>query len=317
MTILANDGMSNEGINLLERSGHVVITTKVAQDQLATYINENNVEALIVRSATTARKDLIDACPNLKVIGRGGVGMDNIDVKYANSKGIHVFNTPASSSDSVAELVFAHISGMLRFLHDSNGRLTDENFNDLKKAYSKGSEMRGKNIGIIGFGRIGKAVAKVAYGVGMNVIAHDPWADNGVFEVTFADGQSIKTTAQMVSLEELLQFSDIVTIHIAGRDEIIGTEEIATMPKGSYIVNAARGGVVNESALLEAVENGHLAGAALDVFVNEPNPNPELLFNLKFSVTPHIGAATVEAQDRIGVELANGINDFLKKEILV
>src|SRR5210317_754751 len=173
MKILTNDGISQSGIDALTQNGFEVVTVNVAQEQLIEYINQNDIIALLVRSATTARKELIDACPGLRMIGRGGVGMDNIDVDYARAQGRFVFNTPAASSESVAELVFAHLGGMLRFLPDANRMMPLEGetrFNDLKKAYAKGQELRGKTIGILGFGRIGRAVARMAYGLGMKVI---------------------------------------------------------------------------------------------------------------------------------------------------
>jgi D-3-phosphoglycerate dehydrogenase len=310
MKILANDGMAQAGIDVLERAGHTVLTTKVAQEHLANYIQEQGIEVLLVRSATTARQELIDACPGLRMIGRGGVGMDNIDVDYARAQGRFVFNTPAASSESVAELVFAHLGGMLRFLPDANRMMPLEGetrFNDLKKAYAKGQELRGKTIGILGFGRIGRAVARMAYGLGMKVIAHDPHVTDSSFDVVFADGQKLTTRASMHPLNEMLSQSDIVTVHIGGKAEVLGAAELASMKPGAFLVNAARGGVVNEVALLDALNDGHLAGAALDVFVNEPTPAMQVLMHEKLSLSPHIGAATEEAQDRIGVELAEQI----------
>ncbi|MDA0363499.1 MAG: D-2-hydroxyacid dehydrogenase [Bacteroidetes bacterium] len=310
MKILANDGMAQAGIDVLERAGHTVLTTKVAQEQLAHFIQEQGIEVLLVRSATTARQELIDACPGLRMIGRGGVGMDNIDVDYARAQGRFVFNTPAASSESVAELVFAHLGGMLRFLPDANRMMPLEGetrFNDLKKAYAKGQELRGKTIGILGFGRIGRAVARMAYGLGMKVIAHDPHVTDSSFDVVFADGQKLTTRASMHPLNEMLALSDIVTVHIGGKAEVLGATELASMKPGAFLVNAARGGVVNEVALLDALNDGHLAGAALDVFVNEPTPAMQVLMHEKLSLSPHIGAATEEAQDRIGVELAEQI----------
>ena len=310
MKILANDGMAQAGIDVLERAGHTVLTTKVAQEHLANYIQEQGIEVLLVRSATTARQELIDACPGLRMIGRGGVGMGNIDVDYARAQGRFVFNTPAASSESVAELVFAHLGGMLRFLPDANRMMPLEGetrFNDLKKAYAKGQELRGKTIGILGFGRIGRAVARMAYGLGMKVIAHDPHVTDSSFDVVFADGQKLTTRASMHPLNEMLSQSDIVTVHIGGKAEVLGAAELASMKPGAFLVNAARGGVVNEVALLDALNDGHLAGAALDVFVNEPTPAMQVLMHEKLSLSPHIGAATEEAQDRIGVELAEQI----------
>tara|TARA_B100000900_G_scaffold97306_1_gene80346 strand:- start:2724 stop:3674 length:951 start_codon:yes stop_codon:yes gene_type:complete len=316
MKILANDGIADSATKILEQNGHDLIKTNVAQDHLAKYINDKNIDVLLVRSATKAKKDLIDACPNLKIIGRGGVGMDNIDVEYARSKSIEVFNTPGASSNSVAELVFAHLGGLLRFLHESNRQMPlegDSRFKDLKKSYAKGMELRGKKIGIIGFGRIGKAVARIAYSLGMKVQVHDPFMKNPDFSIEFSDGQKINTTAKSLKLNEILKTSDIITLHIGGTKEIIGEKDIALMKPGSFLVNTSRGGVINEEALDLALENKHLAGAALDVFNNEPQPAIKLLMNPNLSMTPHIGAATIEAQERIGLELANHIITLSKQ----
>jgi D-3-phosphoglycerate dehydrogenase len=215
MKILANDGISKSGITTLEKAGFEVITTKVAQEQVAQYINTNDVQVILVRSATKVKQDIIDACPGLKIIGRGGVGMDNIDVEYARSKGIHVINTPASSSESVAELVFAHLFSGVRFLHDANRNMPlegDTNFYGLKKAYADGLELRGKTIGIIGFGRIGQAVAKLALGIGMKVIAADSFIPKVDVTVSFFDGQSITTTIVTQSLESVFQEADFITL---------------------------------------------------------------------------------------------------------
>ena len=316
MKILANDGIADSATKILEQNGHDLIKTNVAQDHLAKYINDKNIDVLLVRSATKAKKDLIDACPNLKIIGRGGVGMDNIDVEYARSKSIEVFNTPGASSNSVAELVFAHLGGLLRFLHESNRQMPlegESRFKDLKKSYAKGMELRGKKIGIIGFGRIGKAVARIAYSLGMKVQVHDPFMKNPDFSIEFSDGQKINTTVKSLKLNEILKTSDIITLHIGGTKEIIGEKDIALMKPGSFLVNTSRGGVINEEALDLALENKHLAGAALDVFNNEPQPAIKLLMNPNLSMTPHIGAATIEAQERIGLELANHIITLSKQ----
>lgn len=316
MKILANDGIADSATKILEKNGHDLIKTNVAQDHLAKYINDKNIDVLLVRSATKAKKDLIDACPNLKMIGRGGVGMDNIDVEYARSKSIEVFNTPGASSNSVAELVFAHLGGLLRFLHESNRQMPlegESRFKDLKKSYAKGMELRGKKIGIIGFGRIGKAVARIAYSLGMKVQVHDPFMKNPDFSIEFSDGQKINTAAKSLKLNEILKTSDIITLHIGGTKEIIGEKDIALMKSGSFLVNTSRGGVINEEALDLALENKHLAGAALDVFNNEPQPAIKLLMNPNLSMTPHIGAATIEAQERIGLELANHIISLSKQ----
>jgi D-3-phosphoglycerate dehydrogenase len=315
MKVLANDGISESGILALEKGGFEVITTKVAQEQVANFVNENNVSVVLVRSATKVRKDIIDACPGLKIIGRGGVGMDNIDVDYAKSKGIHVINTPASSSESVAELVFAHLLSGVRFLHDSNRNMPlegDSNFNGLKKAYADGIELRGKTLGIVGIGRIGQATAKMALGLGMKVIAADSFIPQVDVKVVFFDGQSITTTIVSQSLESLLKESDFITLHVPAQDGyIIDEAALSIMKDGVGIVNCARGGVIDEIALIKALDSGKVSFAGLDVFESEPKPEMTILMHPKISLTPHIGAATGEAQDRIGSELASQIISLL------
>ncbi|MBT8185893.1 MAG: D-2-hydroxyacid dehydrogenase [Eudoraea sp.] len=316
MRILANDGISQSGINALEKEGFEVITTTVAQEQLPAYINDNAIIAILVRSATQVRKDLIDACPTLKLIGRGGVGMDNIDVEYARHKGLHVINTPAASSSSVAELVFGHLFGGVRFLHDANRNMPlegDSNFKKLKKAYAKGIELRGKTLGVIGFGRIGQATAKIALGVGMKVIYSDPFIEKANIEVPFYDGQNVSFELQSITKNDLLTQADFITLHVPAQKEyIIGEQEFGQMKKGVGIVNAARGGVIDEVALINAIESGKVAFAGLDVFESEPKPEIKILMHPNISLSPHIGAATGEAQDRIGEELASQIAALLK-----
>jgi D-3-phosphoglycerate dehydrogenase len=318
MKVLANDGISKSGIIALEKGGFEVITTKVAQEQVANYINEHKVSVIIVRSATKVRKDIIDNCPSLKVIGRGGVGMDNIDVDYARGKGIHVINTPASSSESVAELVFAHLFTGVRFLQDSNRNMPlegDTNFDGLKKAYANGIELRGKTLGIIGFGRIGQAVAKMALGLGMKVIAADKFVDKAVVRVDFYNGQFINVEFETESMEDVFKHSDFITLHVPAQDGyVIGAAEFLLMKDGVGIVNCARGGVIDEVALIEALDSEKILFAGLDVFENEPSPEIKILMHPKISLTPHIGAATLEAQDRIGTELAEQVISLLKSE---
>ena len=310
MRILANDGIEESGKKALAEAGFELIDARVAQDRLVDYIVEENISALLVRSATTVRKELIDRCPGLKLIGRGGVGMDNIDVEYARSKGIRVVNTPAASSDSVAELVLAHLLGMLRFLPQSNREMPlsgETKFKDLKKSFSAGVEAKGKTLGIVGFGRIGKALGARAIGLGMKVRVAERQAGE-VHEVPWVlgNGQAVSLSFVSEPLELVLAESDFVSLHIPGGDGValIGSAQIAQMKKGAYLINAARGGVIDETALVAALESGHLAGAALDVFVNEPEPAVQVLMNDKISLSPHIGASTAEAQERIGSELA-------------
>ncbi len=317
MKVLANDGISQSGIDILKDAGFEVLTVHVAQEQLQNYINEHKIEVLLVRSATKVRKDIIDSCPSLKIIGRGGVGMDNIDVEYARENGIEVINTPASSSESVAELVFAHLFGGVRFLHDSNRNMPlegDTRFKELKKSYGAGRELRGKTLGIIGFGRIGRQVAKIALGCGMKVIASDHEVGEADITLTFYDGQTITLKIKTAPIDKLIKHSDFISLHVPSQSGyLIGKEEISKMKDNVGIVNAARGGVLDENALLEAIEDGKVSFAALDVFENEPTPSIKVLMHDKISLTPHIGAATEEAQDRIGVELANQIISILVK----
>ncbi len=314
--VLANDGVSQSGIDALEQAGFEVLTTTVAQEQLENYINENDISVLLVRSATTVRKNIIDNCPSLKIIGRGGVGMDNIDVDYARSKGLNVINTPAASSHSVAELVFAHFYGIARFLHNSNREMPlegDANFKGLKKSYAKGIELKGKTLGVLGFGRIGQATAKVAIGAGMKVIAFDPFLTKANLELEFFDGQKLDFEIETTTKEEVLRQADFLTLHVpAQKNYVIDEADFAQMKDGVILANAARGGVVNEFALVKAIESGKVIGAALDVFEKEPKPEIQLLMNSALSLTPHIGAATSEAQDRIGQELADQIISIIK-----
>ena len=316
MKILANDGIAKSGIDAMENAGFEVITDKVDQSQLIDYINKNDIIALLVRSATKVRKDIIDACPNLKLIGRGGVGMDNIDVEYARDKGLFVINTPGASSASVAELVFAHLFGMVRFLFDANRNMPlegDTRFKELKKSYGAGIELRGKKIGIIGFGRIGREVAKIALGQGMEVIAHDTHCKNAKIKIDFYDGQQVNFDINTVTIEEVCKNADFITVHVPFQGKpLISKKEIEMMKDNVGLVNAARGGVINEIDLLDALESGKIRYAGLDVFENEPTPNIKVLMAHQISLSPHIGAATLEAQDRIGTELAEQIEQLLK-----
>ncbi len=318
MKILANDGISESGIKALETAGHEVMVVHVAQEQLQNYINEHEVEVLLVRSATNVRKDIIDNCPSLKVIGRGGVGMDNIDVEYAIKNGLRVINTPDASSASVAELVFAHLFGGVRYLHDSNRNMPldgDTHFKDLKKSYSAGSELRGKTLGILGFGKIGEEVAKIALGCGMRVLVSRKKSVESEISLTFFDGQKLTFPIETVSMDQLLKESDFISLHVpANAGRLIGKGEISKMKDGVGIINTSRGGIVHEEALLEALESGKISFAALDVYEAEPKPSIKILMNHKISLSPHIGAATLEAQDRIGIELAEQIINIAKEK---
>lgn len=312
--ILANDGMEKEGIELLEKAGFVVITENVPQAELADVINETGYIALTVRSATKVNKALIDKCAGLRVIARGGVGMDNIDVEYAKSKNIQVVNTPAASSLSVAELVIGHIFAMARSLDYSNKQMPingQKEFAQLKKTCSKGIEVHGKTLGIIGFGRIGQALGKLGLSLGMRIFAYDPYISEANLELEFDGSQKIKVPMKTRPLDDVLANSDFISMHVPG-GEVITAKEIKKMKKGVMLVNAARGGVINENDLLEGLNSGHIAHAALDVFVGEPSPRKEILSHPKISLSPHIGGSTEEAQQRIALELAEKIIHFLK-----
>lgn len=312
--ILANDGIDPIGKKLLEEAGFEVDTTHIPQEDLPEGLKA--YDAITVRSATKVRKELIDACPNIRLIGRGGVGMDNIDVDYARSKGVAVVNTPASSSLSVAELVFTHLFNGVRFVYDSNRRMPVEGatrFNDLKKAYAKGIELRGKKIGIIGFGRIGRETAKVALGLGMEVLAFDLFEVPAELELNLASGVNVTCPIQSVSIDDLIRNSDFISLHVPFAEKpVLGASEFALMKEGVGVVNCSRGGTIDEEALLAALNSGKVAFAGLDVFDNEPTPRADILSHPHISLTPHIGASTNEAQERIGTELANLIIDFFK-----
>ncbi|MCX8080699.1 MAG: D-2-hydroxyacid dehydrogenase [Bacteroidia bacterium] len=315
MKILANDGIEASAKAMLESNGFIVITEKVPQAELSNYLSQHKISALVVRSATQVTKDIIDACPYLKIIARAGVGTDNIDVEYAKSKGIEVINTPAASSRSVAELVMAHLLGAVRFLHQSNRSMpTDghDKFNELKKKYSAGREVLGKTLGIIGFGRIGQQVASMALGLGMKVITHDPYISEATIVIPI-HGVNPKVNIKTISLEEVLTQSDFITLHVPS-GKLIGEKEFSLMKSGVIIINAARGGVIDESALLKSLQQGKAAHACLDVFENEPAPNPDLLRHPNASLSPHIGASTLEAQERIGKELAEKLMAFFEKQ---
>lgn len=317
MKVLANDGLDQSGIDALTEKGFEVITTKVPQEFLVEYINEHKIRTLLVRSATQVRKDIIDNCPSLDIIGRGGVGMDNIDVDYAREKGIHVINTPSASSESVAELVFAHLFSGARFLQDSNRKMPlvgDTEFASLKKAYTAGIELRGKTIGIVGMGRIGQEVARIALGLGMRVIAADNNVGKASIKVKFYNNQFINVDIETEPLHDVIKHSDFITLHVPAQKGgyMIGKNEFEMMKYGVAVVNCSRGGVIDEAALIEALDSGKVKFAGLDVFINEPTPSKEILNHPKISLTPHTGASTLEAQDRIGLSLAEQISSILQ-----
>ena len=312
MKVLANDGISESGKNALLEAGIEFVEAKVSQEQLIDFINENKIDVLLVRSATKVRKDIIDACSNLKIIGRGGVGMDNIDVEYAIEKGLYVINTPNASSRSVAEMVFAHFFSLARFLHESNRLMPlegDTHFSAMKKSFSKAHELEGKNLGVIGFGEIGKEVIKIGISLGMKVKVLTRKPKTEKISLSFFDGQSINfDISSTQDWDEFLKDTQFISINTPKTTEyIIDAPQFEKMQDGIFIVNTARGGVLNEVELLKAIESGKVAGAALDVFENEPSPELPLLMNPNLSLSPHLGGNTLDAQEKIGTELANQI----------
>lgn len=317
MNILINDGLAESAVQLLEENNHKVYNIKVAQPQLSSYINKKEIEVLIIRSATKVNSQIIDACPTLKIIARAGNGLDNIDFVYAKTRGLEILNTPFASTESVAELVIAHSFSCLRFLKNTNRDMPlegDQQFDAIKKACSSGRELSGKTIGIIGFGKIGQAVAQKAIGLGMKVLAHDPEVSKADIELKFFDDQKLSFTIHTTDFDTLLAKSDIISLHTPKlKKPIISTQEFEKMKSTAGIINTARGGVINEVELVNALQNNHIAFAALDVFDQEPHPEIQILMQDKISLSPHIGGSTQESQERIGLEISKQIINFTQK----
>ncbi len=318
MKVLANDGISKSGEKALIDAGIEFLNNTVAQEQLQNFINENEVDVLLVRSATTVRQDLIDACPSLKIIGRGGVGMDNIDVEYARSKGLSVINTPLASSRSVAEMVFAHFFTLARNLHECNRLMPlegDTEFKKLKKNLSNAIELEGKTLGVIGFGGIGQEVLKIGISLGMKVkvLTRNPKTET--LSLNFFNGQ--KVDFEITSTNDWDQFlndTDFISLNTPKTSEyILDAPQFEKMKDGVFIVNTARGGVINEVSMVNFIASGKIGGAALDVFESEPKPELVLLMNPALSLSPHLGGNTLDAQEKIGTELADQIIEIKKK----
>lgn len=314
MKILANDGLHPSGVQALQDRGFTVDQTTVSQGQLANYINKNQIEILLVRSNTQVNKTLINACPGLKIIGRGGIGLDNIDVAYATAKNIKVINTPKASSVAVAELVFAHLIGGARFLYDANRNMPlegDTHFKDLKKSYATGLELREKTLGIFGFGNIGQETAKIALGMGMKVVYHDPEVENAQISIRFFNGSEHHIELTQQTKETVLQSSDFISLHIPSQDTYcLDKAAFEIMKDGVGIINTARGNAIDEVALIEYLNNKKVAFAGLDVFESEPKPEIQILMHPNISLSPHIGASTLEAQEKIGLSLAAQITEI-------
>ena len=317
MKILANDGISQSGITVLESEGFEVITTKVAQNQLENYINQNNIDALLVSNNTQVRQELIEDCPSLKLIGKAGINLDNIDADFARESGLYVINTPEAIAGAVAELIFAHIFGMARFLHQSNREMPlggETRFNSLRKQFENGIELKGKTLGIIGTDETANEVAKIALGVGMRVIFTGDYSEERNITLTFFNGQSVSLTVESEPFKEVLKKSDFISIHAPLQNGyVISTKEFEQMKQGIGIINASNGGLIDEVALVNAIEGGTVKYAALDVYENQPTPEVQLLMNPEISLTPNIGSLTIESKKRVDEELAKQITELLSE----
>ncbi len=301
MRILVTDGMDKSAIAALQATGHEVVEQFYAPEELGAALRDFDV--CVVRSKTKVRANHIDEAKgsNLKLIIRGGVGVDNIDVKYAEENGIKVMNTPRASSQSVAELAMAHMFSCARYISIAGHTMREDKWE--KKAYGKGIELSGKTLGIVGFGRIGQALGKMAKAIGMNVIAFDIFHIPGIEE---------QMGIPYVEMDELLAKADFISVHAPAVDggKLINAERIAQMKDGVVIINTSRGSNVDEAALLEALNSGKVRAAGLDVYNEEPSANAALYNHPMVSCTPHIGAATMEAQERIGAEIVSIIDNF-------
>ena len=302
--ILVNDGISEEGKKRLIEYQFDVIDEHVKQKDLIKFIQKNKIIAILVRSATQVKRDIIDSCPTIKLIGRGGVGMDNIDVEYAKKKGIDVINTPNASSRSVAELVFTHLFSLVRKTYQSNRTMPlegDSNFKELKKIYSNGQELSGKTIGILGFGKIGQEVAKIAIGIGMKVLFFDPKVKEKELELVFLHKQKITFKLKRTDYEELLKQSEIISLHIPKQNKpLITKKELKMMKKGVFLINTSRGGIIDETDLINFLQSRHINSIGLDVYENEPKIDPRLKKLNNVVLLPHIGSATIEGRVAMG-----------------
>ncbi|MCT4697747.1 NAD(P)-dependent oxidoreductase [Tenacibaculum haliotis] len=316
MKILANDGISESGKATLENAGFEVIVTKVAQEQLDNFINDEEINVIIIKNTTEIHTELIDNCPTLKLIANASTNNDNIDVIYAEEAGLQVVNISDASANAVAELVFAHLLGMTRYLHQANREMPlegDVSFNALKSQFSNGTELRGKTLGIIGMSAAGQQVAKLALGLGMKVVGFDVNFNNTItIPVEFFNGEIIDIKVDMLSSDELLKEAHFISLHLSAQENhLIGVKEFEKMKDGVGFINVAQGGLVDEVALINAIESGKVKYAGLDTFENQPNPEIQLLMNPELSLSPNIASYTVEAQHKIGTELADKIINSL------
>ena len=317
MIVLANDGISQKSKKELIDLNFKIFDTKIDQSELIKYINKNHIEIILVRSATIINSEILNNCKSIKLVGRAGVGLDNIDLISAKKNNVRVFNTPNASSISVAELVISHLLSANRNLHITNRSMPlngETKFKEIKSHSSECKEVMFKTLGIIGLGRIGQEVAKRAFSLGMNVIAFDKKIEKIKIHLDHIKNQNIFFNLKTSSLNDVLKGSDFITLHIPKINDkpFIGKDEFDTMKKGVGIINTSRGGLIDESELIKFLNNKKVSFAALDVYENEPVPNIQLLMHDKISLSPHIGGSTVEAQERIGDEIVKEIKSFYK-----
>ena len=317
MIILANDGISQNSKKELIDLNFKIFDTKIDQSELIKYINRNHIEIILVRSATIINSEILNNCKSIKLIGRAGVGLDNIDLISAKKNNVRVFNTPNASSISVAELVISHLLSANRNLHITNRSMPlngETKFKEIKSHSSECKEVMFKTLGIIGLGRIGQEVAKRAFSLGMNVVAFDKNIEKIKIQLDYIKNQNIFFDLITSSLDDVLKESDFITLHIPKINDkpFIGRDEFDIMKKGVGIINTSRGGLIDESELIKFLNNKKVSFAALDVYENEPVPNIQLLMHDKISLSPHIGGSTVEAQERIGDEIVKEIKSFYK-----
>ncbi len=310
MKILANDGISTSGETLLIEAGHEILNHRVSQEHLVQFINENQVEILLVKNATSIDHQVIDSCKSLKIIGKAGTEMNNVAVDYAIEKGLYVISTPNSYARATAELVFAHFFSLARFLHDSNRMMPlegDSKFNLLKKTYQNAAELFGKTLGVIGSGSNALEVIKMGISLGMNVIIFNENSKSEKVNLDFFDGQKLVFELKSVKFEEILEKSDFISILNTEKSVyLIDSEQFEIMKDGAYLVNIAKG-AVNEVTLVDYLENKKLAGAALDVFEYEPKPDIQVLMNPSLSLSPNLASVTTDAIEKTGKELAEQI----------
>jgi len=317
MKVLANDGISQNSKKELIDLNFKIFDTKIDQSELIKYINRNHIEIILDSSATIINSEILNNCKSIKLIGRAGVGLDNIDLISAKKNNVRVFNTPNASSISVAELVISHLLSANRNLHITNRTMPlngETKFKEIKSHSSECKEVMFKTLGIIGLGRIGQEVAKRAFSLGMNVIAFDKKIEKIKIHLDHIKNQNIFFDLKTSSLNDVLKGSDFITLHIPKINDkpFIGRDEFDTMKKGVGIINTSRGGLIDESELIKFLNNKKVSFAALDVYENEPTPNIQLLMHDKISLSPHIGGSTVEAQERIGDEIVKEIKSFYK-----